>query len=104
MIPMFGLQGMIMIYALLMNLVTPVLYIKYANGEPAKNFYNFKEIFNFIKNNFANLIIVICLNIAAGFIVNIGMMVFFIGLFPAAFYSMTIMSYLYGQVYLESKK
>lgn len=104
MIPFFGLQGLIMIYALLMNLITPVLYIKHANGEPAKNLYNFKEIYDFIKNNIANILIAIVLNMAAGFIVNIGMMVFFIGLFPAAFYALTVMSYAYGQIYLEAKK
>lgn len=104
MIPFFGLQGVIMIYALLMNLISPVLYIKYANGEPAKNLYNFKEIYNFIKNNIGNILLAIVLNMAAGFIINIGMMVFFIGLFPAAFYASTIVSYAYGQVYLEAKK
>ena len=104
MISFFGLQGLIMLYALLMNLISPVLYIKYANGEPAKNLYNFKEIYNFIKNNFTNLLIAIGLSMATGFIVNFGMMIFFIGLFPAAFYASTVMAYLYGQIYLEAKK
>lgn len=104
MLPFFGLQGIIMIYALLMNLITPVLYIKYANGEPAGNLYDFKGIYHFIKNNFTNLLLAIVLNMAAGFIGNIGMMLFFIGIFPAIFYGATIMGYAYGQVYLEAKK
>ena len=101
---MFPMQLLIMVYSLLMMLVSPVLYIKFANNEPAKNFYNLKQLYKFIKDNIANLLIVILLNAATGFIVNIGMLFFFIGILPALYYAFSVISHLYGQLYLQAKK
>ncbi|MBU0731396.1 DUF4013 domain-containing protein [Patescibacteria group bacterium] len=100
---MLIMNGFIMIYSIIIAFVAPVLYIKVASKEPYRNLYHLGEIWAFIKNNIGNIIIVLLLGWAAGLIVNVGMLVFFIGLFPAAFYVGTIMSYLYGELYLESK-
>jgi len=97
------LQGLIMIYSILLAFITPILYIKMAMGEPYKNLYKFKEIFKFLKDNIGNILIVLLMGWAAGFIMNFGMLVFFVGIFPAAFYVGTIMAYLYGQLYLQRK-
>ena len=97
------LNGFIVLYSIIIAFVSPVLYIKVANKEPYRNLYHLGEIWGFIKKNIGNIIIVLLLSWAAGFIVNIGMLVFFIGLFPAAFYVGTIMAHLYGQLYLDSK-
>jgi len=97
-------QAIISIYGLLMMFVYPILYVKGARQEPWQNFYKFKEIFRFIRLNFVNLLIVIGLAYIAGFSIFFGIMLFFIGIFPALFYSNSVMAYLYGQLGLEEKK
>lgn len=100
---MLVMNGFIMLYSLVIAFVAPVLYIKVATKEPYRNLYHLGEIWDFIKKNFGNIIIVLLLGWASGFIVNFGMLFFFVGLFPAAFYVGTIMAHLYGQLYLESR-
>ena len=100
---MLMMNGLIMLYSIVLAFVSPVLYIKIANKEPYRNLYHFGEIWRFIKNNIGNIIIVMLLSWAAGLLVNVGMLFFFIGLFPVAFYVSTVMAHLYGQLYLESK-
>lgn len=92
------------IYGILMNIISPVLYLKMAQREPWRELYNLRSIFKFIKDNAMNVIIVILLNWVCGFIVNIGALFFFIGMFPAIYYVITIISRLYAELYLESKK
>ncbi len=99
----FAFQVLMMIYGVLMLFITPVLYIKAAKRESWKEFYNFKEIWKFIKNNIGLILIITLLNWACGFLVNFGMLFFFIGIFPVGFYVGTIMAYLYGQLHLQAK-
>lgn len=103
-IPMFFVQGLSMVYSMLMQLISPVLYIKYAKGEPMKNFYQFKNIYLYIKNNFIHIILAYVVVMAAGFIASFSMLLFFIGILPGIFYSMTVMAYIYAQVELQAKK
>lgn len=103
-IPMIFAQGLIGIYSMLMQLISPVLYIKFAKGEPMKNFYQFKNIYLFIKNNFVNIILAYVVVMAAGCIASFSMLLFLIGILPGIFYSMTVMAYVYAQVELQAKK
>ncbi|MBU0670617.1 DUF4013 domain-containing protein, partial [Patescibacteria group bacterium] len=97
------LELVLMLYSLAMAFIAPILYIKRAQGATARELYHLGEIWSFIKKNIGNIIVVLLLGWASGLIVNFGMLFFFIGLFPAAFYAMTIIGHLYGQLALEDK-
>lgn len=102
--PSMLMQGVFMLYGLMMSLLYPVLYIKYAKGESWKKMYAFKELYHFIKINFVEIVIVIAIGMVGGIIVNAGMLIFFIGILPAAFYAMTMTGYLYGRLQVEAKQ
>lgn len=104
MIPYFLALGFVMIYSLVLTFITPVIYIKMAQKAKARELYNVKEIYHFIKNNFVNILISFLVLMACGFVMNVGMMFFFIGVFPAMYYSLTVAAYLYGQMQLQAKK
>jgi hypothetical protein len=103
MIPMFFGQMIFMLYSLALNVVMPVFYIKAANQEPIKNFYKFKDLWQFVKNNFGNLLIVILLTWVTGMIASAGIIVIFICFLWTAFYANTIVAHLYAQLYLNKK-
>jgi len=98
----FAMYGLIMLYSIILAFVTPVLYIKFANGGSISALFDFKDIFSYVKNNITNILIIILVNYAVGAIA--GFSVFFIILiFPVAFYAGTVQSYLYGRLHLEAK-
>ncbi|MFA6027768.1 MAG: DUF4013 domain-containing protein [Patescibacteria group bacterium] len=103
-IPYLLAQVFTMLYTLVLSLVTPVLYIKVAQGAKAKELYNVKEIFKFVKLNFVNILISFLVLMACGFVMNVGMLFLFIGIFPAMYYCSTVTGYVYAQIKLQEKK
>ncbi|HQC63857.1 MAG TPA: hypothetical protein PK459_02015, partial [Anaerolineaceae bacterium] len=65
--------------------------------------FEFREIFNLAKKNFAAWLMVLAGNLIAGFIGPIGVIVFFAGMFVTMAYSMLMVAHLSGQAYRASQ-
>jgi hypothetical protein len=92
------------LYFLAFLFVLPYITIKYAQTGSFEEAFRFNEIFDFVKANLNNLVIVVLLVIALGIIALFGFLAIGIGWFFTSFWAALAISYLYGQVYREGQK
>lgn len=88
----------ISIYSIILILVLPVATMKYALSDKLSQAFKLKEIWSVIKNNFADLIIVILLTYVASIIGALGSIAILIGAAFTYFYALTVTGNLYGQL------
>ncbi len=86
------------IVSLLGNALLPAAIIRYAEFGSLGSAFQFGEIFNFIKNNLGDYIIVVLLGWVAGLIAAFGLILCLIGIFFTGFWSILVSANLYGQL------
>lgn len=91
------------LYFLALAFVLPYVTVKYAQTGSFEDVFRFNEIFDFVKKNINNLIIVVLLTIAFEIIACFGILALVVGIFFTVFWADLGIFYLYGQVYREGK-
>jgi hypothetical protein len=86
------------IVSLLGNALVPAALIRYAASDSLGSAFQFGEMFNFIKNNIGDYIIVILLSWVAGIVGALGLILCLIGVFFTTFWSNLVTANLYGQL------
>lgn len=92
------------LYFLAFLFVLPYITIKYAQTGSFEEVFRFNEIFEFVKANLNNLVIVVLLTIALEIIASFGLLALGVGIFFTMFWADLAIYYLYGQVYREGQK
>jgi hypothetical protein len=86
------------IVSLIGNALLPAGIIRYAEYGSLGSAFQFGEIFNFIKNNIGDYIIVVLLGWVAGLIAAFGLILCLVGIFFTGFWSTLVTANLYGQL------
>lgn len=86
------------IVSLLSNALLPAALIRYAQFDSLGAAFQFGEIFNFIKNNIGDYVIVVLLGWVAGLVAGFGVILCIIGVFFTFFWSTLVLANLYGQL------
>lgn len=86
------------IISLAANALLPAAIIRYAEFGSLGAAFQFGEIFNFIKNNIGDYIIVVLLGWVAGLLAGLGVILCVVGLFFTFFWSTLVTANLYGQL------
>ena len=94
----WGLSCLTGLYGLLMALVLPAAYTKYALRGDFGAFFRFGEIFHFITSNLGNYLITIILTLVASFIASFGVILCGIGIVFTEFWATLVMPHLLGQI------
>lgn len=90
------------IWLLLMALVVPAAWIRYAMTGEFMSAFQLGEIFSYISANLANYIVAIILAGVASSIASLGTIACFVGVFFMGFWASLVMGHLFGQVQRES--
>jgi hypothetical protein len=86
------------IVSLIANALLPAGIIRYAEYGSLGSAFQFGEIFNFIKNNIGDYIIVVLLGWVAGLLAAFGLILCLVGIFFTGFWSTLVTANLYGQL------
>ncbi|MBI1880184.1 MAG: DUF4013 domain-containing protein [Chloroflexi bacterium] len=86
------------ILSLLATALLPGAIIRYAGFDSLGAAFQFAEIFNFIKNNVGDYVIVVLLGIVTGLIAGFGLILCIVGIFFTFFWSILVSANLYGQL------
>lgn len=86
-------------YALVLAVITPAAYMKYAVTGEFGAAFRFGELFALIKKNIGAYIVVMLLTWVAGLIGGLGEIACIIGVVFTMFYALLVMAHLYGQYY-----
>ena len=86
------------IVSLVCNFFVPGAVIRYAQFDTIGSAFQFGEIFNFIRTNIGDYIIVVLLNWVAGILALFGLILCLVGVFFTAFWSYLVAGNLYGQL------
>ena len=92
------------LYFLALAFMLPYITVKYAQTGSFEDVFRFNELFDFVKNNISNLIIVVLLSIALQIIASFGILALVVGILFTIFWADLGIFYLYGQVYRTGKK
>lgn len=84
--------------SLLGSAILPAAIIRYAEFGSLGSAFQFAEIFNFIKNNIGDYIIVVLLTWVAGLLGGLGIILCLVGVFFTFFWSILVTANLYGQL------
>jgi hypothetical protein len=91
-----------LIWIIIVWLVMPAAWIRYAVTGEFMSAFQFGEIFGFIRSNIANYIVAIVLMWVASFVAGFGVIACFIGVFFTLFWAYLVWANLLGQVQRES--
>ncbi len=92
------------LYLLAFLFILPYITVKYAQTGSFEEAFRFNELFDFVKKNINNLIIVVLLSIALTIIAGFGIIALGVGIFFTMFWASLAIYYLYGKVYREGEK
>jgi hypothetical protein len=91
-----------LIWSVVVWLVMPAAWIRYAVTGEFMSAFQFGELFSFISSNIANYIVAIILWLVAGLVASLGMIACFVGVLFTYFWAYLVMAHLLGQVQRES--
>jgi len=87
------------LWGLLIGIVYPAGTVKYAREGQFANYFQFRELFRFIKDNLADYIVAILISIVASIVAGIvGGIACGIGIAFTSFWSCLVMAFLFGQI------
>jgi hypothetical protein len=92
-----------LIWMIVVWVVMPAAWIRYAVTEEFMSAFQFGELFSFISANVANYIVAIILAGVAGFIAGFGTIACVVGVLFTMFWAYLVMGHLLGQVQRESQ-
>lgn len=92
------------LYFLALAFVLPYITVKYAQTGSFEDAFRFNELFDFVKRNINNLVMVLLLAIALQIIALFGILALVVGIFFTLFWADLGIYYLYGQVYRAGKR
>ncbi len=92
------------LYFLGLLFLLPYITVKYAQTGSFEEAFRLKELFDFVKKNINNLLIVVLLTIALQIIATFGLLALVVGVFLTMFWASLAIYYLYGKVYREGQK
>ncbi len=91
-----------LIWMIVVWLIMPAAYIRYAVTGEFMSAFQFGELFSFISSNIANYIVAIILALVAVLVAYLGLIVCFIGVLFTMFWAYLVIAHLLGQVQRES--
>lgn len=95
---------LLLLYAILMGLMLPFAWGKYAETGQLGAAFQLSELFEMLKNNIGPAFIVLLVSGLAGFVAGIaGTIVCGVGLIFTMFYAQLVMAFLYGSLYRQAK-
>ena len=92
------------LWVILAMLLYPMLIARYAVTSDLNAVFEFNEIFELLRDNFANIAAVLFMWIIFSIIASFGILAFGVGVFFTAFWANLGMAYLFGKVYQEAMK
>ena len=92
-------QCLISIYSLVLAVLMPAALMKFAQSEKISDFWAFRDLLAFIRENLGNYIIATIVYWIASAIGSLGVILCVIGMFFTTFWSMLVGAHLFGQVY-----
>lgn len=93
-----------MLYVLCLMIAMPYIIVRFARTGNLGDAFAFGAIIEFIKNNLANLLIVLVMGIVLSIIASFGLLALVIGIFFSVFWAQLGIYYLYGQVVYAAEK
>jgi len=95
---------LLLLYAILMGLILPFAWGKYAETVQIGAAFRLGEIFEMLKSNVGSAVVVLLVNGLAGFVAAlVGTIACGIGLIFTLFYAQLVMAFLYGSLYRQAK-
>ena len=92
----FTMVAAVLIFAVV--LLLPAAIIRLATENRFGAVFEFGEMFSFVKRNIANYVLAFLIAMLGNAVAQLGILVFCIGLFPAAFWGMCIGAFAFGEV------
>jgi hypothetical protein len=92
-------QCLIFLYSLVLTVVLPAAFMRFAVNEKISDFLAFGELFGFISRNLSNYIIAIIIYWIASFVASFGVILCIVGVLLTTFWSMLVSAHVFGQVY-----
>lgn len=92
------------LYGIVVWLIQPAIYIKYAQQPEFGSAFKFNEIFSLITNNIGNYLVVFVLTIATAIIATFGLIALCIGVIFTYFWAQLVNAHLYGQLGRETRE
>lgn len=92
----------IFIYALLLSLIIPAAYGRFAATDDLGAAFRFGEVFGLVRAAPAAYLIVLLGTIVSGIVASLGIILCFIGVFLTLAYSMAVNAHFYGQAYNQA--
>lgn len=94
---------LILLYSILLGLIMPFAWGKYAETGEFGAAFQFSELFEMLKNNIGSAFIVLLVTVLAAVVAEfVGLIVCGVGLFFTLFYAQLIMAFLYGSLYRQA--
>jgi len=91
------------VWGLVVALMAPALFIRFAETPEFKTGFEFAELWEFTKGNIGNVIIAILLGWVASIISQFGVILCVVGVLATYFWALAVQAHLYGQVYVSRK-
>ena len=85
-------------YGLFINLITPVISIEYARTESIGDGVKVGTVLSLFKRHWQDVLVATLITIGIGSLAGLGLLIFIIGVFTAAFYVHLVSFHLYGQL------
>lgn len=95
---------LILLYSILLGLIMPFAWGKYAETGEFGAAFQFSELFEMLKNNIGPAFIVLLVTVLAAVVAEFaGLILCGVGLFFTLFYAQLIVAFLYGSLYRQAK-
>lgn len=92
----------IFIYAILLALVLPAAYGKFAASDELGAAFRFREVFDLVRAAPSAYLIVVLATLVTGIVAGLGIILCFIGVFLTLAYAMAVNGHFYGQAYNQA--
>ena len=89
------------VWGLVVALMAPALFVRFAERPEFKTGFEFAELWEFTKENIGNVIIAILLGWVASIIAQFGVILCVVGVLATYFWAYAVQAHLYGQIYVS---